>query len=158
MAGFKDSDLGRCYISPLEPLCRASMFGNDGKSLGFSLERTKTQQTCKSPANSRAAPARLEMRFNLVDDRSLAAAPKITGGSNKMTTREPCRHTDHKIRRNSKIITFPSGTLMWSSKKLTTPNTCVKSTFSKCKASRVGSHAAVISQRSAASIYLSKIA
>ena len=28
-AVFKNSDLGRCYISLLEPLCRASMFGNN---------------------------------------------------------------------------------------------------------------------------------
>ena len=27
-AGFKDSDLGRCYISLLEPLVRASLIGN----------------------------------------------------------------------------------------------------------------------------------
>ena len=32
-AGFNDSDLGRCYISPLEPLCRASMFGKNPDDL-----------------------------------------------------------------------------------------------------------------------------
>ena len=55
-AGFKDSDLGRCYISLLEPLVRASLFGNlkskealwDLRS-GYSSSGNRSRSSCSSP-------------------------------------------------------------------------------------------------------------
>ena len=44
-AGFKDSDLGRCYISLLEPLCRASMFGkkHENRNKMIQLKKYKSK-------------------------------------------------------------------------------------------------------------------
>ena len=38
-AGFKVSDLGRCYIRLLEPICRASMFGKNKFTILCSPQR-----------------------------------------------------------------------------------------------------------------------